>query len=344
MTEYWKSQARKYCEFCKCWFADNKVSISFHENGKRHKENVEKHISQLSKKSAKDFKQKEKMDDDIKKMEAAAMSAYLKDVQNNADLTSKNINDMLGKNSDTNEPIVVEEPTCSAHISVGCQTPPPWVEVKAPNGMSYYWNVVSHKTTWECPPNGEYVSIEEQQRSKEKQNKVEREKARQNEAQRQEVLKEVNARIAREKMRELAVPAPVNQLPKAIVGPVSRTRPLGDWTPLPSLGRSELAKRARIAREIFEYLLAEGEAMGLVLTPRAQSYRSSWSPVRPAPEKIDLQLPKTKEQPPPPVVVEPEEIKFGERRVTSLGDPDEPVEFKRRKIGNRNARQKLDDD
>lgn len=64
-------------------------SISFHENGKRHKENVQKHISQLSKKSAKDFKQKEKMDDDIKKMEAAAMAAYLKDVQNNADLTSR---------------------------------------------------------------------------------------------------------------------------------------------------------------------------------------------------------------------------------------------------------------
>lgn len=29
------------------------------------------------------------MDDDIKKMEAAAMAAYLKDVQNNADLTSQ---------------------------------------------------------------------------------------------------------------------------------------------------------------------------------------------------------------------------------------------------------------
>lgn len=64
-------------------------SISFHENGKRHKENVHKHISQLSKKSAKEFKQKEKMDDDIKKMEKAAMAAYLKDVQNNADLTSQ---------------------------------------------------------------------------------------------------------------------------------------------------------------------------------------------------------------------------------------------------------------
>lgn len=29
------------------------------------------------------------MDDDIKKMEAAAMAAYLKDVKNNADLTSQ---------------------------------------------------------------------------------------------------------------------------------------------------------------------------------------------------------------------------------------------------------------
>lgn len=29
------------------------------------------------------------MDDEIKKMEAAAMAAYLKDVQNNADMTSQ---------------------------------------------------------------------------------------------------------------------------------------------------------------------------------------------------------------------------------------------------------------
>ena len=30
MTEYWKSQAKKFCDFCKCWIADNKaVSHSF---------------------------------------------------------------------------------------------------------------------------------------------------------------------------------------------------------------------------------------------------------------------------------------------------------------------------
>ena len=25
MTEYWKSQAKKFCDFCKCWISDNKA-------------------------------------------------------------------------------------------------------------------------------------------------------------------------------------------------------------------------------------------------------------------------------------------------------------------------------
>lgn len=61
-------------------------------------------------------------------------------------------------------------------------------------------------------------------------------------------------------------------------------------------------------------------------------------------ESVDLQLPKVKELPPPPVVMEAETIRFGEKRVESLGDG--PVEFKRRKFNNarRNARQKVDDE
>ncbi|CAI4220417.1 unnamed protein product, partial [Auanema sp. JU1783] len=37
MTEVWKSQAKKFCSVCKCWFADNRASIDFHEKGERHK-------------------------------------------------------------------------------------------------------------------------------------------------------------------------------------------------------------------------------------------------------------------------------------------------------------------
>lgn len=92
MADYWKSQGRKFCDFCKCWLADNKPSIEFHENGKKHKENVEKRLKEIRKNSVKQAKQQQKFDDDIKKMENAAMAAYLKDVENDQkDLTAENI-------------------------------------------------------------------------------------------------------------------------------------------------------------------------------------------------------------------------------------------------------------
>ncbi|XP_015516855.1 WW domain-binding protein 4 isoform X1 [Neodiprion lecontei] len=91
-ADYWKSQGRKFCDFCKCWIADNKPSIEFHEGGKKHKENVGKRLREIHKNSAKQAKQHRKFEDDIKKMETAAMAAYLKDVENNTtDLTAERI-------------------------------------------------------------------------------------------------------------------------------------------------------------------------------------------------------------------------------------------------------------
>lgn len=68
-ADYWKSQGRKFCDFCKCWIADNKPSIDFHEGGKKHKENVSKRLKEIHKNSAKQAKQNKKIENDIKKME-----------------------------------------------------------------------------------------------------------------------------------------------------------------------------------------------------------------------------------------------------------------------------------
>ncbi|XP_059050058.1 WW domain-binding protein 4 [Achroia grisella] len=291
MTEYWKSQARKYCEFCKCWYADNKVSISFHENGKRHKESIQKHISQLSKKSAKEFKQKEKMDDDIKKMESAAMAAYLKDVQNNADLTSQSINEMLGDNK--------ELQVGTTSTTPAKKSPPVWHEVKGDDDSSYFWNTSTNETTWDPPD--EYLSLAQQEENKLKQTKEEKTKEKVKKQKQKEAVKEAKAHMAREKMKELAV----NKDEPPSAKPV-------DYGP----------------------------------APRAVKPYGSWTPVINEPvEAVDLQLPKPEKQtPPPPVVMEPEVIKFKEKRVESLGDG--PVEFKKRKFNTakRNMRQKIDDD
>lgn len=51
-------------------------SISFHEGGKRHKANVAKRISELGRQSIKDERAKQKVDQQIRQMEDAAMKAY----------------------------------------------------------------------------------------------------------------------------------------------------------------------------------------------------------------------------------------------------------------------------
>lgn len=91
MADYWKSNDRKYCDFCKCWIADNKSSIQFHENGKRHQQNVQKRITEISRNSYKAQQEQHKIDADLKKMNDAAMKAYMQDISAGADISSREL-------------------------------------------------------------------------------------------------------------------------------------------------------------------------------------------------------------------------------------------------------------
>uniref|UniRef100_A0A182WRB6 WW domain-binding protein 4 n=1 Tax=Anopheles quadriannulatus TaxID=34691 RepID=A0A182WRB6_ANOQN len=93
MADYWKSNDRKYCDFCKCWIADNKSSVQFHENGKRHQMNVQKRISEISRNSYKAQQEQNKIDADLKKMNDAAMKAYMQDISAGADISSRELNE-----------------------------------------------------------------------------------------------------------------------------------------------------------------------------------------------------------------------------------------------------------
>lgn len=89
MADYWKSNDRKFCEFCQCWIADNKPSIQFHETGRRHKQNVQKRISDISRNSYKAQKEQSKVDAEMRKMNDAAMKAYMQDITAGADISSR---------------------------------------------------------------------------------------------------------------------------------------------------------------------------------------------------------------------------------------------------------------
>jgi len=87
MTEYWKSLDRKFCDACKCWLSDNKASVEFHESGKKHIENVQRRLKEIQKSTRKQEKDDRKVNKTLRKMEEAATAAYMKDKEENPDIS-----------------------------------------------------------------------------------------------------------------------------------------------------------------------------------------------------------------------------------------------------------------
>ena len=63
MSTSWKSTKRHYCKICNIWCAADPFSIRRHEQGNRHKENVENHF----KKKREDKIAKERAERDLAK-------------------------------------------------------------------------------------------------------------------------------------------------------------------------------------------------------------------------------------------------------------------------------------
>ncbi|XP_042888447.1 WW domain-binding protein 4-like [Penaeus japonicus] len=168
MSEYWKSNPRKFCDFCKCWIADNKPSVEFHERGKRHKENVQIRLAEMGKKGREDFEAKQNEVDFLKQMEEAALKAYKSDIEQNPDMTGSKISEIAAA---SNAEIVIKSKKTEAKSS---KKEGPviknWYEAKSPEGYTYYWHIGSGESKWEAPEEG-YLSIKEQEKLNAKSNK-----------------------------------------------------------------------------------------------------------------------------------------------------------------------------
>jgi hypothetical protein len=229
MADYWVSQNRKYCDFCKCWITDNRPSVDFHEKGRRHQENVKKRLRSITKSSNQVQKDADKFDATLKQMEFAAMEAYRKDIETNGDLSSASIKQSL-------------------------QGVPKklWQEARTRAGKTYYHNIMTKETVSHPPPEG-YMSLQEQREQAELETRKqlkEVEKYKRQEAlltyvvrvvclgffqlfcsmqERKQQEAEDQARQAREKLKERRV---VDDLPAASCGPLlepGKTDPYGKW-------------------------------------------------------------------------------------------------------------------
>ncbi|KAF7232134.1 hypothetical protein EG68_08345 [Paragonimus skrjabini miyazakii] len=171
MADYWKSNPRKYCEVCKCWMADNKISVQNHENGMRHKANVDKKMNELQRNNKNAERDEQNLRSNLQQINDAAFVGMMKDLARDPALakrygvvlTDHAQEEVMEKVSGlTGKPKSEPAPGKKAVVKTAvCE----WHEATAADGRKYYWNAITRATQWERPPGliaQEVVSVREE--------------------------------------------------------------------------------------------------------------------------------------------------------------------------------------
>ena len=122
MADYWKSNDRHFCTFCKCWLAGNKISINLHESGNHHKSMVKAKLEQLRKTGLEKEREDKKLNETLGQMERAANESFRRDMVANATKLLDSSKQDDSSSSDINLPSKLKRPL-NQPVQVQCKKP-----------------------------------------------------------------------------------------------------------------------------------------------------------------------------------------------------------------------------
>ncbi|XP_078265389.1 WW domain-binding protein 4 isoform X3 [Rhinoraja longicauda] len=331
MADYWKSQPKKFCEYCKCWIADNKPSVEFHERGKNHQENVARKISEIKKKSLDKAKEEERIAKEFAEMENAAMKAYQEDLKR----LGLNIPASSSSTTEKKPSVKVSDTQCGTKKSKANV----WVKGVSPEGYTYYYDTGTGASQWE-KPEGFIASSEcSDAACKDKTEPA-------------GSTKEFITEEHFEKNTEDYSPGEEDQLPKDIEASIPQSETIASLQKQNVAGIESDAKSEKTPDTEVEITLPQDEHQQeakKAFKKKTVNPYGEWEAVRAEEEEqIDLQLPKVEYAAPIVIDVSHEpKVKFKQKEITSLGsDAGGETVFKKRKVENektRNFRRKGND-
>jgi WW domain-binding protein 4 len=277
---------------------------------------VQKRLNEIGKKSEADKKAQNKLDDELRKINEAAMKSYAKDLSDGTargmPSSSRAVDPMALPFYDEDDGPSSSRKGAATAVTAAPENQSLWCEAKTDEGYTYYWNVKTNESIWEKPKEG-YMTLKEY----EKLNKVA--------LQQQEENQKKDRQYHVENADEIAAKYKREQLKK-----------FQKITQEPKKKQEEDAQPSKTYTTCFEAYGAQ--PIG------------KWEAVEEELEQkpVDLELPKQHAEYYIPVAsIQPEEPaikKFKEKTIVSIDSDEVPSTFKKRKIGNRNIRRNNDDD
>lgn len=256
------------------------------------------------------------MNDEIRKMNDAAMKSYAQDVSLGADISSramarsqakKAVDPMALENYESDEefgPNVSRKAAAAVNPATLVKDPSLWCEARTEDGDTYYWNVKTNESVWQKPKEG-FMTLAEY-----------------------------------EKLNEIAIKQQEEQQQKEMKNTIENAGEIAS-----RFNREQLKKYQKITEE--------RKPTEEPTTSYAGQYGGQpfgkWETVDEVKESkpLDLELPKQNIKyiaVPVSSVDEPPVKKFREKTITKLDDvSDVPSVFKKRKFGNKNIRRGTDD-